>query len=96
MFIFFKAVIKSHISLILTMEFIGKKNLLTVIQIAVVITVLRKGTLFKEMQCYCVKYQLLHLQKADGLINSIHQQISYNSACPELCALHQLSCLVCY
>lgn len=48
--LFFKAVIKSNINLTLKMEFIGKKNLLAVIQIEEAITVLGKVTLFKEMQ----------------------------------------------
>lgn len=47
--LFFKAFIKSNINLTLTMGFIGKKNLLAVMQIEEAITVLRKVTLFKEM-----------------------------------------------
>lgn len=48
--LFFKAVIRSNINLTLTMEFIGKKNLLAVVQIGEAITVLGKATPFKEMQ----------------------------------------------
>jgi len=46
--LFFKAVIKSNINLTLTVEFIGKKNFLAVIQMEEAIAALGKATLLKK------------------------------------------------